>query len=86
MQYTKVEALQNDVIDNFVADNNIFAIFDSPVNVLFTDNFVTNIETMKDIFRQNSLPENIFFSCKCNKSIAFLRAATDQGCGLNIDR
>lgn len=84
MQYKKIKALQNDVIDNFVADNNIFAVFDSPVNVLFTDNFITNIETMKDIFRQNSLPENIFFSCKCNKSFAFLKTATDQGCGVEV--
>ena len=84
MQYKKIEALQNDVIDNFVADNNIFAVFDSPVNVLFTDNFITNIEKMKDIFKQNSLTENIFFSCKCNKSFAFMSVATDQGCGIEV--
>lgn len=84
MLYKKVKALQNNIIESFINDNNLFAIFELPVNILFTDNFVANIKRMKDIFTQNSLCENIFFSCKCNKSLAFLKVAVECGCGIEV--
>ena len=82
MRYKEVKALQNNIIKDFIDDNNLFAIFKLPVNILFADNFVANIKNMKDIFKQNCLRENIFFSCKCNKSFAFLKVAADCGCGI----
>lgn len=84
MLYKEVKALHNNIVENFINDNNLFAIFELPVNILFTDNFATNIKKMKDIFRQNSLCGNIFFSCKCNKSFAFLKVAVDCGCGIEV--
>ena len=57
---------------------NLFALFDTPVNVLFVAQFLSNIEKYKGIFRRYNMSENIFFSCKSNKSFAILINACDQ--------
>ena len=63
---------------------NLFALFDTPVNVLFVVQFLSNIRSYKDIFRRYNMPENIFFSCKSNKSLALLKHACDQNCGVEV--
>ena len=63
---------------------NLFALFDTPVNVLFVAQFLSNIEKFKDIFRRYDMSENIFFSCKSNKSFALLKKACDQNCGVEV--
>jgi diaminopimelate decarboxylase len=63
---------------------NLFALFDTPVNVLFVAQFLTNIKEYKDIFKRYNAPENIFFSCKSNKSFALLKYACDQKCGVEV--
>ena len=63
---------------------NLFALFDTPVNVLFVAQFLSNIEEFKDIFRRYNMSENIFFSCKSNKSFALLKKACDQNCGVEV--
>ena len=63
---------------------NLFALFDTPVNVLFVAQFLSNIRSYKDIFKRYSMPENIFFSCKSNKSIALLKKACDENCGVEV--
>ena len=85
MNYLGVKPLKNKIVDDFIANNNLFAIFNKlPVNVLFLDNFICNIDSFKDIFVQNNMHENIFFSCKSNKSYALLKTAVEQDCGIEV--
>ena len=82
--YSEVKAIKNTEIDSFVEDCNLFAVFDAPLNVIFADNFIMNIKKYKDIFMHFKMPNNIFFSCKCNKSYALLKYAADNGCGVEV--
>ena len=76
MNYLGVKPLKNKIVDDFIANNNLFAIFNKfPINVIFLDNFINNIDLFRDIFVQNSMHENIFFSCKSNNSYALLKTA-----------
>ena len=84
MNYVKVRAIKNSDISLFVEDCNLFAVFDAPLNVLFADNFIMNINKYKDIFMHFKMPNNIFFSCKSNKSYAFLNYAANNGCGIEV--
>lgn len=85
MKYLSVKPLKNTVVDNFIADNDLFAIFNNmPVNLIFLDNFINNINLFKDIFVQLNMHENIFFSCKANKSYALLKTAANQKCGIEV--
>ena len=85
MNYLGVKPLKNKIVDDFIANNNLFAIFNKlPANVLFLDNFICNIDSFKDIFVQNNMHENIFFSCKSNKSYALLKTAVEQDCGIEV--
>lgn len=63
---------------------NLFALFDMPINVLFVAQFLSNINDFKDIFKQNNMRENIFFSCKCNKSFVLLKSAADKNIGIEV--
>lgn len=82
--YTKIEHKENLVIDNFIADNNLFAIFEAPCHVLFVENFVGNIKKFKDVFSRYNMGENIFFSCKANKASCLLYYAVKNGCGIEV--
>ena len=85
MEYVKVKPLENQIIDDFVADNNLFAVFgETPANIIFLDNFINNIKLFKDIFVRFNMHENIFFSCKANKSYALLQTAAEQECGIEV--
>ena len=84
MNYIKIENKSNNIVDNFVADNNLFALFDSPVNILFIDNFLINIKRFKDVFSKYGMSNNIFFSCKVNKAYTFLKYAASTGCGIEV--
>ena len=63
---------------------NLFAIFDTPANIIFADQFISNLKKFKDIFMQYFSHENIFFSCKSNKSYALLKLAAEQNCGIEV--
>ena len=63
---------------------NLFALFNTPANVVFVDQFISNINRFKDIFMHYFSHENIFFSCKCNKSYALLKYASEQKCGIEV--
>ena len=85
MEYVKVKPLENQIINDFVTDNNLFAVFDeTPVNIIFLDNFINNIKLFKDIFVRFNMHDNIFFSCKANKSYALLKTAAKQKCGIEV--
>jgi diaminopimelate decarboxylase len=84
MNYVEVKPLRDDLIDLFITDYNLFTIFDAPVNVLFINNFIDNIKKYKDIFMNFKMHNNIFFSCKSNKSFSFLKAASDEHCGIEV--
>ena len=85
MEYVKVKPLENQIINDFIADNNLFAVFgETPANIIFLDNFINNIKLFKDIFVRFNMHENIFFSCKANKSYALLQTAAEQECGIEV--
>ncbi|MDR1300762.1 MAG: hypothetical protein LBK50_03595 [Candidatus Nomurabacteria bacterium] len=84
MSYLKVKQAPCVIVDSFIADNDVFSLFDTPINILFLDAFIDNITKFKNIFERFSMPNNIFFSCKANKSLAFLKFATKNGCGIEV--
>lgn len=82
--YSKVESESYECLECLTEAYNLFALFDTPANVIFADQFISNIEKFKDIFTQYFLHENVFFSCKCNKSFALLKYASEQNCGVEV--
>ena len=84
VNYSKVEAENCECLECLAEAYNLFALFDTPANVIFADQFINNIDKFKDIFTQYFLHENIFFSCKCNKSYALLKYAAEQNCGVEV--
>ena len=84
VNYSKVEAENCEHLECLADAYNLFALFDFPANVIFIDQFVSNINKFKDIFTHYFSHENIFFSCKCNKSYALLKYASEQNCGIEV--
>ena len=85
MKYLSIKPLKNELVDNFIMNNDLFKISNNmPINLIFLDNFINNINLFKDIFVQLNMHENIFFSCKSNKSYALLKAAANQKCGIEV--
>ena len=84
VNYSKVKAENCECLECLAEAYNLFALFDTPANVIFADQFISNIDKFKDIFTQYFLHENIFFSCKCNKSYALLKYAAEQNCGVEV--
>ena len=82
--YSKVEPENCETLECLADAYNLFALFDTPANILFIDQFVNNINKFKDIFTHYFLRQNIFFSCKCNKSYALLKYASKQNCGIEV--
>lgn len=82
--YSQVKPENCEVLECLADVYNLFALFDTPANVIFVDQFINNIQKYKDIFAQYSMPENIFFACKSNKSYALLSYAADQNCGIEV--
>ena len=84
VNYSKVSAGDCENLGYLAEVYNLFALFDTPANVIFVDQFISNINKFKDIFMQYFSHENIFFSCKCNKSFALLKYASEQNCGIEV--
>lgn len=84
VNYSKVSAEDCENLECLAEAYNLFALFDTPANVIFVDQFIGNINKFKDIFTQYFSRENIFFSCKCNKSFALLKYASEQNCGIEV--
>lgn len=84
VNYFKVEPESTESLECLADAYNLFALFDTPANVIFVDQFVSNIKKFKDIFMQYFSHENIFFSCKCNKSFTLLKYASEQNCGVEV--
>lgn len=82
--YTMIRHKENKVVDNFIADNNLFAIFEAPCHVLFIENFIKNMNRFKDVFSRYNMGDNIFFSCKANKALSFLYYASKNDCGIEV--
>ena len=82
--YSKVEAENCENLECLEESYNLFALFDTPANIIFVDQFINNINKFKDIFLRYFTRENIFFSCKCNKSFALLKCAAMQNCGIEV--
>ena len=82
--YSKVEAENCENFECLADAYNLFALFDTPVNIIFADQFISNLNRFKDIFTRYFTHENIFFSCKCNKSYALLKYASEQNCGIEV--
>ena len=61
-EYSKVEADNCENLECLSEIYNLFAIFDTPANIIFADQFISNLKKFKDIFMQYFSHENIFFS------------------------
>ena len=84
IDYSRVEPDSNEDLECLADAYNIFALFDTPVNVIFVHQFINNINRYKGIFKQYNMRENIFFSCKSNKSYALLKYAAKEKCGIEV--
>ena len=84
VNYSKVSAEDYENLECLAEAYNLFALFDTPANVIFVDQFISNINNFKDIFTRYFSRQNIFFSCKCNKSFALLKYASEQNCGIEV--
>lgn len=85
MESIDIKPLKNLYVDNFITNNNLFVILNGvPANFIFLDNFVNNINIYKDVFLRYSMHDNIFFSCKANKSLALLSTAAKEKCGIEV--
>lgn len=74
---TEIETLENIY--------SLFALFDgNSSHVIIAPIFKKNIEKYKDIMKTFSMSNNIFFSCKSNKSESLLKISTDAGCGIEV--
>lgn len=82
--YSKVKPENCSNLECLAESYNLFALFDTPANVIFGDQFISNINKYKDIFAKYFSHENIFFSCKSNKSHALLEYASKQDCGIEV--
>ena len=88
MKYIKILPLKNDLIDNFIENyvlsKEFYADVHTPVHFLFINNYIENILSYINIFKRFEIPHNIFFSCKSNKSIVFIKYAAKLGCGIEV--
>ena len=84
MNYIEIKPKNNTLIKEFFKSNDLFTSFNAPVNIIFIDNFMHNINLFKDIFSTLGMTDNIFFSCKANKSYAFLKTAAECNCGIEV--
>lgn len=82
--YSKVKPESCENLECLAESYNLFALFDTPANIIFVDQFFSNLRKYKDIFKHYSMQENIFFSCKCNKSNALLKASAKEDCGIEV--
>ena len=84
VNYSKVSPIRDRLVDLFIKNINLFDTFDTPVNVLFINNFSQNIRRFQNVFEHYSMSQNIFFSCKSNKSYALLKKASELDCGIEV--
>jgi len=83
-KYSKVIPCECEEMECLENEYNLFALFDTPSNVLFINTFIDNINKYKDVFKRYFTQENIFFSCKSNKSYALLYYASKCNCGIEV--
>ncbi len=81
--YTPVKALYNQEIDDFLYRYDITTL-KTPCHLLFLENFRQNIKNYIDVFYEFGMNNNIFFSCKANKSNCFIREASSCSCGIEV--
>lgn len=58
VNYSKVSAEDCENLECLAEAYNLFALFDTPANVIFVDQFISNINNFKDIFTR-------YFSVLC---------------------
>ena len=71
-----------ETLDNFYGICSSFK--EKSMHMIFAPKFEQNIKRYKDIMKLFSMPNNIFFSCKSNKSEALLKISADNGCGIEV--
>ncbi len=62
--------------------NDMLTGYSSPLHIIFPQIFVENIDKFRNVLSSHGVEENIFFSCKANKSNALIEAASHSNIGL----
>lgn len=69
--YSKVESESYECLECLTEAYNLFALFDTPANVIFADQFISNIEKFKDIFTQYFCTKMSFFHVNVTKALHY---------------
>ena len=81
--YVPILPISDRVIDQFISEYKIGA-FDTPINILFWDNYINNLKRFKSVFSEFGMGNNVYFSCKANKGFSLLCGAAEEGCGVEV--
>ena len=84
VKYCEILPEKCENIDRFLESFDLFSCFETPINLIFVDQFAYNISKFTEVFCNYFMGENIFFSCKSNKSYALLKCASDKKCGIEV--
>ncbi len=73
----------HDIMDDFVTINELTEAFGSPINLHHIPSFQRNIEAFQQVFDNYDLDGKIYFARKANKSKSLVKAAIDNGIGVD---
>jgi len=84
-----LEPLKNTVVTGFLHSykstlDDLLEDHSSPLNIIFPQIFIDNINGFKAAFSYHGMKENIFFSSKANKSSALIKTAAHANIGLEV--
>lgn len=81
--YVPILPIRNKLIDQFISEYKIGDL-DTPINVLFWDNYILNIKSFKEVFDEFGMGNNVYYSCKANKGFSLLYGAANEECGIEV--
>lgn len=81
--YVPILPVRNKLIDQFISGYKIESL-ETPINILFWDNYISNIKHFKNVFSEFKMRNNMYYSCKANKGFSLLCGAAEEGCGLEV--
>lgn len=85
----ELEPLKNTLVMDFLDShkariNGLVDGYSSPLNIIFPQIFIENIDAFRRVFLHYGMERNVFFSSKANKSAALLEAVIYADIGLEV--